>query len=526
MKGKIFRLYPKNGQYLLLITLGGILNGMLVYLSAQTLSSLVDDVLKMGLSRGLEKNGKLLAVLLILGILRYMTDYRKEVLLEQNRYSVIEKVFSRILRMRGDEKERRGSAEFFQMTGSDLDNAAGFYQKLDEGMRQAAGSLGAILYIFRLDWRVGISLLILGGILLFYNGLISPRFGAVQDKIQADDCHVRNIAMQEYDCREYRPFYNFQLLDRIWEKAYKEYIQACMKKAGWQAITSVFGYLLGFLQTYLPLLLAAVWIKNFSVGDILALISNVTLFMGIFRSAGDLMTGTAEAMAGGGRILRFLDMTAEEQAAGGIRPCLPMTVKVSGLQYNYGSSPGTRVSGWEWESGSPVGIVGEKGCGKSTFLKIFLGLLRDYQGSLMINGQEVRTLDCGWAAYLSQDFPVLDMTIRENFSLAAPEKSQEEYMQYAALVNMDKEILRMPQGLDTQVNAREISTGQRQRLSLCMALLRDTPCVVLDEPVSSLDRENRAIVRRLLREGGRQYVIVSHETDIFSGGDRIYHFPR
>ena len=168
----------------------------------------------------------------------------------------------------------------------------------------------------------------------------------------------------------------------------------------------------------------------------------------------------------------------------------------------------------------------EKGCGKTTLLKVLVGLLENYQGSMTLGGQEIRDTavsKSGYIAYLPQDFPIFDMTILENFELMAPGKSREEYMRYAALVNMDREINQMPERLNTPVNSNKVSTGQRQRLSLCMALMRKSGLLVLDEPVSNLDSENITVLRQLFGDmKEKTFLIVSHNTEIFDDSFKIY----
>ena len=179
-----------------------------------------------------------------------------------------------------------------------------------------------------------------------------------------------------------------------------------------------------------------------------------------------------------------------------------------------------------WDMSANIGIVGEKGCGKTTLLKVLVGLLEHYQGSVTFGGKEIRDIavrKSGAIAYLPQDFPIFDMTILENFELMAPGKSSEEYMQYAALVNMDREIKKMPEGLNTLVNSNKVSTGQRQRLSLCMILMRESVLLVLDEPISNLDSENITVLRQLFcNRTGKTFLIVSHNPEIFDDTFKIY----
>lgn len=117
-------------------------------------------------------------------------------------------------------------------------------------------------------------------------------------------------------------------------------------------------------------------------------------------------------------------------------------------------------------------------------------------------------------AYLPQDFPILDLTIRENFQLAAPGKEDRFYEDYLKKANLFEMVMALPEGMDTKVNAKTISTGQRQRLALCGILMRDTTYVVLDEPISNLDGANIEDIRRLLESMDKKYIVITHDKRI------------
>lgn len=254
--------------------------------------------------------------------------------------------------------------------------------------------------------------------------------------------------------------------------------------------------------------------------------------MGIFRSIGKIFIGVQESHVGIKRILSLMEMGEKEEKNVQIqKKILTQTenprIEIEKLKYYYNDERiGVNVESASWDTSTNIGIVGEKGCGKTTLLKVLVGLLENYQGSVTLGGKEIRDIavrKSGYIAYLPQNFPIFDMTILENFELMAPGKSSEEYMQYATLVNMDCEIKKMPDGLNTPVNSNKVSTGQRQRLSLCMILMRECDLLVLDEPVSNLDSENIAVLRQLFGDmTGKTFLIVSHNPEIFDDALKIY----
>jgi len=175
-------------------------------------------------------------------------------------------------------------------------------------------------------------------------------------------------------------------------------------------------------------------------------------------------------------------------------------------------------------SGSRVVLTGPSGCGKTTVLEWLLGLRTLKPGEcrderLMCDGREIETLDPATLraafAHAPQDAAMIAGTVRANLALAGPhaEGALWEALADAAL---EARVRALPQGLDTWIgeNGERLSGGERRRLSLARALLRDAPWLLLDEPTEGLDAATEAlVVARLdarLNRTGQGLVLVSH----------------
>lgn len=532
MKKNKFYLYEKKWLCMLIILCKALISAFLAYYVAKMLAVLVDGTITHGMAPTVRAHMGEIGLLFTAIVLHYTLGYLKNALFEWERTFSRNRVMGTILQIPYDFINQKNQAAYFNIISSDLELALSFLDELDSAVTQFAKSMGAIVFIFSLSWKISFALTMLGLIIVLYHYFISPGFGRIQDSIQTDDSDVRSIIMQQYASYEYRRFFGFPSLERLFCDTYARYMESCLDKAKWQAITSVFDYLLGFFQTYLPLFLAGMMAGEFSLGSVLAIISNTAAFMGIFRSAGKTFIKIQESHAGVKRISSLIEMGENEDNNVQIQKKMPSQEKIPGMEigklkyvYNDGRT-GVYVESASWDTSANIGIVGEKGCGKTTLLKVLVGLLENYQGSVTLGGKEIRDIavrKSGYIAYLPQNFPVFDMTILENFELMAPGKSREEYMRYAALVNMDHEIKKMPEGLNTPVNSNKVSTGQRQRLSLCMILMRESVLLVLDEPVSNLDAENITVLRRLFHDmTGKTFLIVSHNPEIFDDTFKIY----
>ena len=162
-------------------------------------------------------------------------------------------------------------------------------------------------------------------------------------------------------------------------------------------------------------------------------------------------------------------------------------------------------------------ITGPSGIGKSTLLKLLLGVFRPENGRLYLDaGEEKISLDRSTRqlfAYVPQGNLLLSGTIRENLTVVKPEATEEEIRQAVYVSAMDEFLFQMPQGLDTLLgeSGAGLSEGQAQRLAIARAVLGGAPILLLDECTSALDAETEdAVLRRIRALPDRTCIAVTH----------------
>ena len=177
-------------------------------------------------------------------------------------------------------------------------------------------------------------------------------------------------------------------------------------------------------------------------------------------------------------------------------------------------------------SGGRTAIVGASGCGKSTFLRALTGICQGYEGSLRIDGQEVRDMRLydlyGGAHILNQDAPVFSGTVRDNL---APTGGFSDGQLYDALekVDMHQLVRGWPQGLDEHIGERgtRLSGGERQRLALARVLLDRRGLVLLDESTSNIDTVLEQKIFQELFAQNNTVISVMHRLSCVKDFDRI-----
>jgi ABC-type multidrug transport system fused ATPase/permease subunit len=179
--------------------------------------------------------------------------------------------------------------------------------------------------------------------------------------------------------------------------------------------------------------------------------------------------------------------------------------------------------------GETLGIVGETGGGKSTLLNLILRFYDPWNGSIEINGTDIRrvTVDSlrRACAYVPQETLLLSGSIRENIAYARPSATEDQIITAATNAEAHKFISDFPEGYDTPVGERgvRLSVGQRQRIAIARAFLKDSPIVLLDEPSAALDAETESRLMQTLERlmENRTVIIVGHRLSTIVNADKI-----
>ncbi|MCX7782943.1 MAG: ABC transporter ATP-binding protein/permease [Meiothermus sp.] len=287
---------------------------------------------------------------------------------------------------------------------------------------------------------------------------------------------------------------------------------------GQLATTSLLG-LLFFLGV------GAVQRGQLTPGDLTAFLTLLALAIAPLQLLSRIGTGFAQAEGAAARVVELLELP-EAPPMGQIRPeLLEGRLELRQLSFAYPDGEATLQNlNLRVEPGSFTAIVGPSGAGKSTLLRLLLGLYRPREGQVLLDGRDLQSYEAAWLrarmAWVPQEPLLFAGSVQENLAALAPEASPEAMMEALRTVGLYPEV-----GLQTLLDddGGGLSVGQRQRLAIAAALLREAKILLLDEITSALDRNREGQVVAALEavRPGRTVIVVAHRLSTVQHADQI-----
>ncbi len=402
-------------------------------------------------------------------------------------------------------------------------------------LQQVVTLIGSFVIIVLIDWRLTLLIMTLVPLVILSAMFFGRRFRGLTRDVQEELGEVNTILEETLSAmRVVKSFarepYEIQRFHEGVEKAFRIAIQ----RTGGRAF---FGALVGFISFAAVALViwyggSEVLAGHLSPGQLVSFVIYMVLIAGPVAGLSSLYTQTQEALGASERIFELLDTEPERpDAPDGVKlPSLAGQIVFERVSFSYNAdTPVLSDLSMTLPAGQMVALVGPSGAGKTTITGLIPRLYEATAGHIFVDGYDLRDVQIRslreQIAVVPQEPALFGGTIRENIAYGRLDATLQEIEAAAEAANAAEFIARLPQGYESTVGERgvQLSAGQRQRIAIARAILRDPRILILDEATASLDNESEAMVQdalnRLMRN--RTTLVIAHRLTTVENADHI-----
>jgi ATP-binding cassette subfamily B protein len=306
-----------------------------------------------------------------------------------------------------------------------------------------------------------------------------------------------------------------------------------------RSLSFVQGTLVNFLRnSILFMMLYLIYAQKISVGDFFSLFIYSFFIFGPLQELGNIINIYRESEISISNYQKLLSRPVESRPASPVPLGALEKLKFEGVGFKHASSNRPAISqiSFEVSRGETIAFVGPSGSGKTTLVKLLVGLYIPETGTIFYNGipglainfDELRER----MGFVTQDTQLFSGSIRENLLFVKPDAGDEDCLRVLDMAACQGLMSRADKGLDTLIGEGgvKVSGGERQRLSIARALLRNPDLLVFDEATSALDslteEEITATIRSVSMSQHQITVLIAHRLSTIMHADRIYVLER
>lgn len=305
-----------------------------------------------------------------------------------------------------------------------------------------------------------------------------------------------------------------------------------------QIHTNIFMTVIGLLVSYVAYgyALYLLWGGSITYGTMTLFLQQRGSLSGAFQSLVSIVPSFISSSVSAHRLQELMNLPREKHHGAEIPERFHegrLTVRFSGIDFRYaeGKEPVLEESDFEARPGQITALVGPSGEGKTTVLRLLLGMIEPAKGRgvFQLPGGEELPMTAEsrrLISYVPQGNTLLKGSIAENLRLARPEATEAQLREALQMAEAWEFVEKMPEGMNSPVRERghSLSEGQAQRVSIARALLRDAPIILMDEATSALDVETeRKVLRNILQKAPEKtFILTTHRPTVLSMCDKVY----
>ncbi len=402
-------------------------------------------------------------------------------------------------------------------------------------VRDLFSLIGLIIVMFAQNFLLSAISMIIGPLAIFSVRLVLRRVRKIMEAELASLGEIVNVVQEtSIGVRVIKAFSLEKLMRQRMNKAVSDVEQRANGIAKLEAATSPIMETLSGLAIAVVIAVSGYTVleKGGSPGDLMAFITALLLAYEPAKRLARMRVQIESGMIGVRMMFEVLDapLTLTEKNDAVALPKASGDVELKNVSFEYiPGQPVLRNVSVIFEGGKMTALVGPSGSGKSTIINLMMRLYDPQNGSVEINGMDLRDVLFAslreHVSYVGQETFLFSGTIRHNISVGRDNATEEEIIAAAKAANAHDFIMKMQDGYDTKLgeNGSGLSGGQRQRVAIARAMLRDADILILDEATSALDSESEALVRDALERLtlNKTSIVIAHRLSTINRADRI-----
>ena len=511
---------------------------------------IVDDVIPRSISEGAAAGIKALSLVVVMLLSAHVAHYS----LAAVRAYFLRRSGDRIvMALRGDvyEKAQHLPMKFYDKTstGSVINRISGdtrtiqaFMLKItQECIVQLFLMFGIIVIMFSMNWRLTLLSLIPVPIVVVCAKIFAKKIKPFYLRIWRRWAAVTSIMTDSIPCvRVVKAFAGEERAVAKFGKYNKKWYDVSVASA---RITQTFPQIINFAMACGSLLIWAVggrWAIEYNVsggalgvslGTLVAFISYATMFYNPVNFFANLSDSYQEALTSIERIFDILDAEPEVNKPDGLKPeNLKGRIEFKNVNFSFDKTKKTLSDiNLVIEQGDIVGIVGTTGSGKSTLINLLLRFYDSYEGEILVDGMNIKDMDIAafrnCIGYVQQEPMMFSDTVFNNIAYGVPNATVEQVIHAAEVANAHGFIVRQPDGYDSMLGERGvgISGGEKQRLSIARAVLKNPSILVFDEATAAVDSETENLIQEAIERliSGRTTLMIAHRLSTLRKANKI-----
>jgi ATP-binding cassette subfamily B protein len=399
------------------------------------------------------------------------------------------------------------------------------------------GVIFVMVYAFKAHWAIAPAFFLTVPLLAILSSVLSKRIKTIQKVIVAETTALAGATTESLRNIELVKSLGLAKQEELRLNATTEKILKLeLKKVRYlRSLSFIQGTAVNFLRTcILFLMLYLIFEKQITVGQFFSLLIYSFFIFGPLQELGNVINIYRETEASLANFDAIFKIPVDPKPTNPVAVNDLRTLAFEDVSFTHATASAPALAGvsFDVERGQTIAFVGPSGAGKTTLVKLLVGLYRPGAGRILYNGVSSDRIDLDRfrerIGFVTQDAQLFSGTIRENLLFVRPDATDEqclEVMQRSAATSLLK---RADKGLDTVIGegGMKISGGEKQRLSIARALLRDPHLLVFDEATSSLDSLTEEEISRTMRDVAEDAdvitVLIAHRLSTVLHADRIY----